>query len=115
MDMALAHPETDAAFLDEVVRRLLSAGSPLKIVMFGSRARGDAHPHSDLDLLVVEEKSDAPRYKRATSYRLALVDLDIDKDIVVYTLDEIAEWANVPLAFITTVLREGKVLYEKPS
>jgi len=105
----------DEALLAEVVRLLLSAGSPLKIVLFGSRARGDAQPQSDLDLLIVEAASDLPRHKRARPYRMALVDIDVDKDIVVWTLDEIAEWANVPLAFVTMALHEGKVLYEKHS
>jgi len=110
---SLTHPAVDEALLNEVVRRLVSAGSPVKIVLFGSYARGTAQARSDLDLLIVEQDSHSPRHKRAIRYRMALVDLDIDKDIVVYTPEEIAEWADVPLAFTTTALREGKVLYEK--
>ncbi|MEE3260144.1 MAG: nucleotidyltransferase domain-containing protein [Candidatus Latescibacterota bacterium] len=43
---------------------MLAAGAPLKVVLFGSHARGQAHPESDLDLLVIEE-STLPRYGRA--------------------------------------------------
>ena len=46
------------------VPRMLAAGAPLKVVLFGSHARGQAHPESDLDLLVIEE-STLPRYERA--------------------------------------------------
>lgn len=111
---AVAAPVVNEAFLKRVVDRMLAVGSPLKIVLFGSHARGTPHPDSDLDLFVVEEHSDLPRHKRATRYRLALQGLHPSKDIVVYTPQEVAEWATVDLAFPTTVLREGKVLYERP-
>ena len=107
-------PIVNSALFDAVVQRILSVSSPLRIVLFGSHARGDAGPDSDLDLLIVEERSNLPRHKRATRYRMALMDVDLDKDIEVWTPEEIADWANVPLAFVTTVLREGKVLYEGP-
>jgi uncharacterized protein len=113
MGSSSAHLDIDDVFLAEVVKRLLSVGSPERILLFGSRARGDAHPSSDLDLLIVERDSDLPRHKRASRYRMALVDLDVDKDICVWTEREAAEWADVPMAFVTTALREGRVLYEK--
>jgi len=95
----------------EIVEKMCYVGSPEKIILFGSRARGDAKPDSDIDLLVVE-KSDLPRYKRASRYRKAIVGLVPAKDIVVWSPEEIDEWKSVPNAFITTILREGKVLYE---
>jgi predicted nucleotidyltransferase len=106
-------PVVDQPFLDEVVRRILAVASPLKIVLFGSQARGQARLDSDLDLLIVESHSTLPRHQRATPYYMALSGLHPSKDIVVYTPDEIAEWSNVPQAFPTTAIGEGKVLYEK--
>lgn len=110
MDPILEYPPVTDELLEEVVRRILAAGSPIKIILFGSRARGAARPHSDLDLLIIEE-SDLPRYKRPVPYLRALVGLFPAKDVVVWTPEEVAAWAEVPNAFITTVLREGKVLY----
>jgi len=105
-------PVTDT-LLETVVNRLTAVGQPLKIVLFGSHARGDAQPDSDLDLLIIEESTVA-RHKRGHAYRRALIDVHPSKDIIVWTPDEIMAWANVSNAFITTALREGLVLYERP-
>jgi len=107
-----AYPPVDARLLEEVVRRIRAVGDPKRIVLFGSRARGEAGPESDLDLLIVEP-SDQPRYRRAPRYLRALVGVFPAKDVVVWTPEEIAAWAGVPNAFITTALREGQVLYER--
>lgn len=106
------YPVVTSELLSEVVRRICAAGSPRKIVLFGSRARGDARPDSDLDLLVIEE-SEAPGYERSPRYYVALVDLFPSKDILVYTPSEVAEWEGVPNAMPTAALREGRVLYER--
>ena len=114
--LAQTFPAVDDRFLAEVVRRLLGAGRPLKIVLFGSHARGDARPDSDLDLLIIEAAptSNPPptTARRATPYYMALAGLHTNIDVLVYTPPEIEQWSAVPMAFITTALREGKVLYD---
>ena len=113
MNQTIEYPPVTEELLDEVVRRVLRVGSPHKIVLFGSRARGDARPDSDLDLLILED-SELPRYERSPRYYLALSGLFPAKDIVVYTPDEVQEWSEVPNALVTTALREGRVLYGDP-
>lgn len=103
---------TSEPLLLTIVQRLLAAGKPQQIILFGSRAGGQIDRDSDYDLLVIENSSQ-PRYRRSISYRHALKDLGTSKDIVVWTPREIAEWQNVSNAFITSVLREGVVLYER--
>lgn len=105
------YPQVDQQLLDRVVEQMLTVGSPLKIILFGSRARGEAKADSDIDLLVIEE-SDIPRYKRSPQYYVSLKNILPPQDIVVWTPEEVHEWSDVPAAFITTALREGKVLYE---
>jgi len=112
MSLPYLYPEVDEALLDQIVRRILAVGSPQKIVLFGSRARGDYKSDSDIDLLIIEE-SDLPRFKRSGRYRKALVGVFPAKDIVVWTPDEVEDWQEVSNAFITTILDEGKVIYEE--
>jgi len=114
MGLAKDYPTVTEQLLDEIVRRVLLVGSPHKIVIFGSRARGDARPDSDLDLLVIED-SDLPRCQRSPRYYHALAGLFPAKDILVYTPEEVKEWSDVPNAFVTAALREGKVLYGNAS
>jgi uncharacterized protein len=52
MNQVVAFPPVTEELLQEVVQRILSAGSPEKIVLFGSWARGQARPNSDLDSLI---------------------------------------------------------------
>lgn len=100
------------SFLQQIIKRMVEAGNPLKIVLFGSQARWTAKRDSDYDFLVIEH-SDSPRYKRASKYRRALQEMGFSKDILVWTPDEIAEWKNVPNAFITVILKEGIIIYER--
>ncbi|MEM6430666.1 MAG: nucleotidyltransferase domain-containing protein [Deinococcota bacterium] len=112
MTRAYLYPKVTNELLGEVVAQMRAAGDPLKIVLFGSRARGEARADSDLDLLVIE-RSTRPRHKRSGRYRRALLGLFPSKDIVVWTPQEVEAWRAVPHAFITTALREGRTLYEK--
>lgn len=97
--------EVDEELLKEVVRRIVSAVDPEKIILFGSHAYGKAKKGSDLDLLVVVKESSLPRYKRSVPIYKALAGILVPKDVVIYTEKEIEEWRNVPLAFITTIGR----------
>ena len=110
--MPYRFPALTPALLDTIVQRILQVGSPDRIVLFGSRARGDARPDSDLDLLIIEN-SDLPRYRRPPRYLKALVGVFPAKDVVVWTPAEVEAWRNVPNAFVTTALREGLIVYER--
>ncbi len=95
----------------DIVRRIVETAQPEKIILFGSRARGDARPDSDFDVLVIKE-SDEPGYRRDAALYLALAGLNAPVDVVTYTPEEVRDWSAVPQAFITTAVREGKVVYE---
>jgi len=105
-------PDVTDALLEQIARLIASAGDPLKIILFGSRARNEHRPDSDIDLLVVEE-SDLPRFKRSPRYLLATRGTFPAREIVVWTPAEIRQWIEVPNHFVTTAIREGRVLYER--
>lgn len=105
-------PEVTEKLLDEIVQRIVRTVNPEKIVLFGSRARDDSRPVSDLDILVIMESTE-PRYRRSIPLFSALSDIPIPMDILVYTPEEVREWSGVRQAFPTTALREGRVLYER--
>ena len=98
--------------LADIVRRIVETAQPEKIILFGSRARGDARPGSDFDLLVIKE-SDEPCYRRDAPLYLALAGVNAPVDVLTYTPEEVRDWSAVPQAFITTAVREGKVVYER--
>jgi predicted nucleotidyltransferase len=80
---------------------------PLKIILFGSYARADARPDSDIDLLIIAESSE-PRYRRAAPLYGVLSDIAVPMDILVYSPQEVQEWSGVEQAFVTTSIREER-------
>ena len=96
-----------------MVVRIVEHFHPQHVILFGSRARGDAQDDSDFDLLIIAPSGE-PRWRRTVPvYRRLAGLVGIPKDIVWWTPEEIAEWRGVKSHFINTVLREGRVLYEK--
>jgi predicted nucleotidyltransferase len=96
----------------DIVRRIVDTAHPEKVILFGSQARGDAGPNSDFDVLVIQQ-SDEPRYRRSIPLYVALADLPVEVEVMVYTPAEIEEWREVPQAFVTTAVREGTTIYER--
>jgi predicted nucleotidyltransferase len=96
--------------LQEVRRRLMEAIRPQRIVVFGSRARGDARPDSDLDLMVVAD-IDGSLAERSRVVHTPLIDLDVPIDLVVYTPQEYARFREWRSSVAGIADREGRVLH----
>ncbi len=94
-----------------IARRLVQALQPDAIYLFGSHARGDAGPDSDLDFLVVVPESSHPRYTRSVEARRLVGDISAPKDIVVLTRQEWETEQRVVCSLAGTVLREGILLH----
>jgi len=103
---------TTAEWIPVITNRIVCDFHPLRIILFGSHARGDAGPGSDVDLLVVLPQV-ADKRKTTVEIRRALCDFPVAKDIVVTTPEEIARRGDLVGTVLRPALREGKVLYER--
>lgn len=97
--------------IQEMVRRIVGGFDPEKIILFGSRARGDAGPDSDVDLLVVMQTES----KREAAVRIgvALDAMGIPKDVLVITPDEFERRKNIVGTAAYPAHHEGRILYER--
>jgi predicted nucleotidyltransferase len=93
--------------------RLTEALSPDRIYLFGSHARGEAGPDSDLDFLVIVPQSKKTRYQRAVEARGYLREIFVPKDIIVLTQAEWERELKAPCSLSSTVLREGIALHNE--
>ena len=107
----------DDKALQEMVDIIVREADPETIILFGSHARGDARPDSDVDLLIVEkEPFTAGKSRRKESGRLylALMDLPGPKDLLLYSRDEFDYWKESAGHVVGRAAREGRVLYGHP-
>jgi uncharacterized protein len=98
------------AQIDRMVKRIVRKFHPEKIILFGSQARGDAGPDSDVDLLIVMPVAGSKRDKRV-EIRLALHDIKVPKDILISTPEEFAWRKDYVGTVERPAAREGKVLH----
>lgn len=105
---------SEETLLQQMVETIVREISPEAIILFGSRARGDARPDSDVDLLVVETEPLSPqrsRRKEAARLYIALRGQAISKDILLYTRDEFERWKNSLNHVAGRAHREGRLLH----
>jgi predicted nucleotidyltransferase len=103
---------SDEQLLRTATARIVDRFSPDRLLLFGSRARGEARRDSDYDLLLIAE-SDVPRWKRPVPVYIAISDLEIPAEIFWWTEEEIEEWCDVKTHYIHNAMKEGIVLHEK--
>lgn len=96
--------------LDDLVKRIVQAVHPRRIILFGSGARGEMGPHSDLDVLVVMPDGVHRRQTAQTIYR-SLMGFGIAKDVVVATEGDLREYGDNPSLVLFPALREGREVY----
>jgi predicted nucleotidyltransferase len=99
-------------YMNEVVDRIARKFNPVRIILFGSWARGEAREDSDLDLLVVLPRVEHKR-KAAIEILRSLNGLPISKDVVVTTPEEIKARGHVVGDILRPALQEGKIIYER--
>ena len=96
--------------LQEVVKRIVQAANPRRIILFGSCARNAMGPHSDLDLLVVMPDGTHRRHTAIDIFK-ALRGIGVPKDVVVVTEADIEKYGQNPSLVLKPALDEGIDLY----
>lgn len=95
-----------------ITKQIIEKYKPEKIILFGSIARGDFGPDSDLDFLVIKKKT--PRYRIDRMHQLrSLIDYSIATDFLIYRPDEFEKRLQMGDPFLKVVAEEGKVLYAR--
>lgn len=100
----------DPTILDEIIKRTVESVHPLRIILFGSAARGEMGPNSDLDLLVVV-RDDAHRRRTAQTIYHSLKGIGFAKDIIVATESDIRQFGDNSSLVIHPAISEGKEVY----
>lgn len=98
--------------IEEMVRRIVERFHPDQIILFGSYARGQAGPDSDVDFLVVMPVQGSKR-KMAVEIDLALAGMGLPKDIIVVTPEEFERARGIIGTIVYPAVREGKVMYDR--
>lgn len=102
--------------LRRMVKAIVDEVDPEQVILFGSRARADWGPESDVDLIVIERQPFGQhRNRRAEMHRVdtALAQFPVPSDVLVYSLDEVEYWRDSINHVLARALREGVVLYER--
>ena len=99
----------NSELLNEIIRRIVEVAQPEKIILFGSAARGEMGPNSDLDLLVIT--SCPHRRKLAMTLYESVGGLGCPVDIIVVTPEDVQRYGRSPALVIEPALREGRVVY----
>ena len=99
------------AKIDAALREIVAIANPVRVIAFGSRARGDHQPHSDLDLAVVVDHYD-PGTDRRPVWRSQIPVL-MPIDLIVYDVEREREMSNALNSLQWVVALEGVTLYER--
>jgi predicted nucleotidyltransferase len=102
----------DDALLADLTRLLRESANPTRIILFGSHARGNPRPDSDMDVLVIVPHVD-DRMAEMVRLSRVLSPLRLPVDLLVVSTDAFEYWCHTPGNIYSAALADGKVLYEQ--
>ena len=103
----------DERMIDSVKAKLIETYNPYAIYLFGSYAWGTPSEDSDLDVLIIVDKLTSVRHKMLVEGHTALFDLDLSKDLLLYSKTEFEELSEDEMALCYKVKHEGLQIYAK--
>lgn len=102
--------QLSANVLKNIIDRVVEMAHPEKIMLFGSAARGEMGPNSDVDLLVIV-KPGVHRRRLAGEIYKNFIGVGQAVDIIVVTIDDVEHYKDSFALIIEPALKEGKVIY----
>jgi predicted nucleotidyltransferase len=99
----------DEKLVAEAGRRLAAAAPDAQVILFGSHAREEANPHSDVNFLVVETEV-ANEAEESVRLHRTLRDLRLPADVIVVSRDYAERWRDVRGGIVHAALTQGRVL-----
>ncbi len=108
--MRCSSPQPNPETLDDLVKRIVRACQPRRIILFGSAARGEMTEQSDLDVLVVLASGADVRTSEDAMYS-NMIGFGIPNDLVVVTEDDVIKYGENPYLVIHSATQEGRELY----
>ena len=99
--------------LDNIIKTIADTGLASKIILFGSLARGEESPDSDIDLCILTPITDRRPIDISIELRCKLFNVKNPLDILTYNQDRFAEHATQQSSFANVINKEGVVVYER--
>lgn len=96
--------------IESIATQIIEKYKPDRIILFGSAARSESTPHSDLDLLII--KADTPFYGADRIRELGrMIERNIAVDLLIYRPEEFEKRLEMGDPFLKAIVKEGRVLY----
>lgn len=99
--------------VQRAIQRIVEVAQPLSIILFGSYVRGQTGLNSDLDILIVVSEEVKNCRRESVRIRKTLRDISMPMDILVIRAQELRELVDVPGLIYSTIMKEGRIIYEK--
>lgn len=97
--------------LERIVTSARRAVNVAAIYIFGSYARGDQHPDSDIDIYVVTPDAEKSRHDAVVSIGTELFGLGMARDVLAASPDSFAQRTLIPGSVESDVAQEGVLIY----
>ena len=102
--------------IEAMANAIAKAVDPEQIIIFGSQARGDAGPDSDVDFLIITSEPFGPRRSRRRireRAQNALKGYSIHVDVVLFSRDEVERWSASRMHVVGRAMLEGQIVYQR--
>src|ERR1041384_6517092 len=100
----------DDTLIQQIIEHIVTYCNPDRILLFGSYAKGQPSPFSDIDLLIIKNTT-LPAHRRSNSLQHLFFDCPLPLDLLLFSSEEVADELKKPYSFISTISRSWIEVY----